>query len=158
MKELEKGLASPDYNFISESQLRMAVFVDFMSIIRRYPTSKLKTVSDLLNIAIYSRLHAPCVKETDIVYDSCLGDSIKECKRIRGRSFYSHLNLETTRSIPVQINPFWACGKNKEAIQEISRDFFKKIRGHKWSLDTNFLRGPIRKPELKLLSCLCSKK
>ena len=87
MKELEKGLASPDYNFISESQLRMAVFVGFMSIIRRYPTSKLKTVSDLLNIATYSRLHAPCVKETDIVYDSYLGDSIKECKRIRGRSF-----------------------------------------------------------------------
>ena len=68
------------------------------------------------------------------------------------------INLETTRSIPVQINPFWACGKNKEAIQEISRGFFKKIRDHKWSLDMNFLRGPISEPGLKLLSCLCSKK
>ena len=65
----------------------MAVGVGFMSLIRRYATSKLKTVSDLLSIATYFRLHAPYVKEIDIVYDSYLGDSIKECKRIRGRSF-----------------------------------------------------------------------
>ena len=70
MKELEKHLTSSDYNFTSESQLRTAVAVDFVSFIRRYPTSKLKTFNDLFSIATYSKLHAPCVKEIDIVYDS----------------------------------------------------------------------------------------
>ena len=87
VEELEKRLTSSDYNFTSESQLRTAVVVDFMSQIRRYPTSKLKTFNDLFSIATYSILHAPCVKEI-VVYDSYLEDSIKECERIRRRSSY----------------------------------------------------------------------
>ena len=69
VKKLEKRLTSSDYNFTSESQLRMAVVVDFMSLIRRYPTSKLKTFNDLFSIATYAILHATCVEET-VVYDS----------------------------------------------------------------------------------------
>ena len=75
-------------------------------------------------------LHAPCVKEIDIVYDSYLEDSIKECKRILRRSTCEPLefiNLKTTTLILVQMGHFWTCGKNKEAIQEISCDFFKSV-------------------------------
>ena len=61
-----------DYNFTSESQLRTAVIVAFMSLIRRYPASKLKTFNNLFSIATNSILHAPCVDEIDIVYDSYL--------------------------------------------------------------------------------------
>ena len=130
VKELEKHLNSSDCNFTAESPMRTATVVDFMSLIRRYPTSKLKTFNDLFNIATYSILHAPCVEEIDIVYDGYLEDSIKECERIRRRSSFEPLefvNLNITTPIPVQMDRFWACGKNKEAIQEISRDFFKSF-------------------------------
>ena len=130
LKELEKHLNSSNYNFTAKSPMRTATVVDFMSLIRRYPTSKLKTFNDLFNIATYSILHAPCVEEIDIVYDSYLEDSIKECERIRRRSSFEPLefvNLKITTPIPVQMDRFWACGKNKEAIQEISRDFFKSF-------------------------------
>ena len=101
-----------------------------MSLIRRYPTFKLKTFNDLFSIATCSILHAACVEKTDIVYDSYLEDHIKECERIRLRSSCEPLefiNWKTTAPIPVQLGRFWACGKNKEAIQEISRDFFKSV-------------------------------
>ena len=130
MKELEKHLTSSDYNFTSESQLRAAVAVDFMSLIRRCRTSKLKIFNGLFSIATYSILHIPCVEEIDIVYNSYLEDSIKECERICRHSScepLEFLNLKTTMSIPVQVDRFWACGKNKEAIQEISHDFFKSV-------------------------------
>ena len=59
-------------------------------------------------------LHAPCFEEINIVYDSYLEDSIKECERIRRRSSLEPLefvNLNTTTTIPVQMDRFWVCGK-----------------------------------------------
>ena len=103
--------------------MRTATVVDFMSLIRRYPTSKLKTFNDLFNIATYSILHAPCVEEIDIVYDSYLEDSIKECERIRRRSSFEPLefvNLKITTPIPVQMDRFWACGKKKSDPRNIT--------------------------------------
>ena len=101
-----------------------------MYLIRRYPVSKLKTFDDLFRTATYAVLHAPCTEEIDIVYDSYLEVSIKECERIRRRSSCEPLefvNMKTTTPIPVQMDRFWACGSNKEAIQEISRDLFKSF-------------------------------
>ena len=120
VKQLEKQLTASDTTFTAESKLRTAIVVDFMSLIRRYPVSKLKTFDDLFRTATYSVLHAPCTEEIDIVYDSYLDDSIKECERIRRRSSCEPLefgNMKTTTPIPVQMDRFWACGSNKEAIQ-----------------------------------------
>ena len=130
VKQLEKQLAASDTSFTAESKLRTAIIVDFMSLIRRYPVSKLKTFDDLFRTATYSLLHAPCTEEIDIVYDSYLEHSIKECERIRHHSSREPLefvNMKTATPIPVQMDRFWACGSNKEAIQEISRDFFKSL-------------------------------
>ena len=82
VKELEKRLTSSDYNFTSESHMRTAVVVDFMSFIRRYPTSRLKTFNNLFSLATYSVLNVPCVEEIDIIYDSYLEDYIKQCEWI----------------------------------------------------------------------------
>ena len=101
-----------------------------MSLIQRYPVSKLKTLDDLFRTATYSVLHAPCTEEIDIVYDSYLEDSIKECERIPRCSSCEPLefvNMKTATPIPVQMHCFWACGSNKETIQEISRSFFKSF-------------------------------
>ena len=105
VKELEKRLTSSDYNFTSESHLRTAV--DFISLIQRYPTSKLKTFNDLFSTATYSILNVPCVDDIDIVYDSYLEDSIKECKQICRRCSCEPLefiNLKTATPIPVQMD------------------------------------------------------
>ena len=130
VKQLEKQLTASDTSFTAESKLRTAIVVDFMSLIWQYPVSKLKTFDDLFRTATYSVLHAPCTEEIDLVVDSFLEDSIKECERIRRRSSCEPLefvNLKTTTPIPVQMDRFWACGSNKEAILEISRDFFKSL-------------------------------
>ena len=85
-----------------------------MSLIRRYPTSKLKTFNGLFKIATYTILHAPCIEEIDIVYDNYVEDSIKECERIRRRSSIEPLefvNVKTKTPIPVQMDRFWVCGK-----------------------------------------------
>ena len=118
MKELDKHLTSSNDNFTLESQLRTAVVVYFMWLIQRYPTSKLK----IFNIATYSILHAPCVKETDIVYDSYLEDSIKECERICWYSSCETLkfiNLKTTTIIPVTDGSFLGlCKKIKKQFKK----------------------------------------
>lgn len=80
VKKLEKRLTSSDYNFTSESHMRTAVVVNFMSFIRRYPTSRLKTFNNLFSLATYSVLNVPCVEEIDIIYDSYLEDYIKQCE------------------------------------------------------------------------------
>ena len=130
IKQLEKRLNTDDFSFSAESHLRTATVVDFMSIIRRYPTSKLKTFSDLFKISTFSILNEKNVEEIDFVYDSYLEDSIKECERIRRRSSCETLefvNLSIDSPLPVQMNRFWASGHNKQAIQEISRIFFKNL-------------------------------
>ena len=122
MKKQEKRLTLSEYNFTLESHLRTAVVVDFMSFIQRYPTLKtLKTFNDLFSISSYTILHTPCVEDIDIVYGSYLEDSIKECERICWCSSYELLefiNLKTTTQIPVQMDCFWVCGKNKEAFKK----------------------------------------
>ena len=130
VKQLEKQLTALGTSFTAESKLRTAIVVDFMSLIWQYPVSKLKTFDDLFRTATYSVLHVPCTEEIDIVYDSYLEDCIKECERIQHRSSCEPLefvNMKTATPIPVQMDRFWACGSNKEAIQEISRDFFKSF-------------------------------
>ena len=127
MKQLEKKLSSVETTVSSDDKLRKALVVDFMSLIRRHPVSKLKTFQDLFTFATYSILNSPFTEEIDIVYDSYVEDSIKECERIR-RSIdiepLEFVNLRSTTAIPVQMDRFWACGSNKEALQRLSREFF----------------------------------
>ena len=139
VKQLEKKLSSVETTVSSDDKLRKALVVDFMSLIRRHPVSKLKTFQDLFTFATYSILSSPFTEEIDIVYDSYVEDSIKECERIR-RSIdiepLEFVNLRSTTAIPVQMDRFWACGSNKEALQRLSREFFtecsKKSTCFKW--------------------------
>ena len=130
IKELENHLSSTDYNFTQNSPLRTAAMIDFMSQIRWYPTTKLKTFNDIITVAMTTTMNAPTIEQIDIIYDSYLEDSIKECERIRRRSTCEPLefmNLKVTSAIPVQIDRFWGWEENKEALQLISRNLFKNI-------------------------------
>ena len=89
-----------------------------MSQIRKYPTTKLRNFNELFDIATNVFINAS-VAQIDIIYDSYLENSIKECERIRRSRDCEPLefvNLKATSPIPVQIDRFWASGKNKETL------------------------------------------
>ena len=96
--------------------------LDFMSQILKQPPTKLKCFDDLFAAA--SNINEPSTEQIDVIYDSNLEISIKECERIRRRSTCERLefvNLTTSSPIPVQVDRFWACGKYKENLQLLSR-------------------------------------
>ena len=66
IKQLEKRLSDTDFSFSTESHLRAVTIVNFLSIIRRYLISKLKTFNDLLRISTYFILHENNIEEIDI--------------------------------------------------------------------------------------------
>ena len=79
IKEVEGKLQYSDYNFNNLSDLSTAIMLDIMAQIRKQPTTKLKCLDDLFAAASYS---VPSAEQIDIIYDSYLEDSIKECERI----------------------------------------------------------------------------
>ena len=133
VRELEKNLESSSYEFTKESSYQTAAIMDFMSQVRKIPDAKLKlnlkVISDLFESA-FTTISTTCeMQQLHIVYDSYLEDSIKECERIRRRSDCDPLEftkLEKDTPLPVQFKCFWACSKNKENIQLVSRNFFKQ--------------------------------
>ena len=57
-----------------------------------------------------------------IVYDNYIGDSIKETFKESDPLEYIDLFLQSP--LPVQLDWFWGCSRNKEKIQAWSRSFF----------------------------------
>ena len=89
-----------------------------MSQIRKYPATKLRNFNELFDIATNVFINAS-VAQIDIIYDSYLENSTKESERIRRSRDCEPLefvNLKATSPIPVQIDRFWASGKNKETL------------------------------------------
>ena len=101
--------------------------------IRKQPPTKLKCFADLFAAANNIAIKVPSTEQIDIIYDSYLEDSIKECERIRRRSTCEPLefvNLTTSSPIPVQMDRFCACGKIKKIYSyfpdNISKEFARK--------------------------------
>ena len=89
---------------------------------------KLKKMTDIFEFGLSSILSTVNVERVDIVYDSYLDSSIKECERMRRRSKCQPLEFigfTEDNPIPAQLDRFWACSKNKENLQILSRAFFK---------------------------------
>ena len=104
--------------------------LDIMAQIRKQPTTKLKCFDDLFAAASNS---VPSAEQIDIIYDSYLEDSIKECERIRRRNACEPLefvNLTTSSQIPVQMDGYWHVVKRKKSSSSfpdnISKEFARK--------------------------------
>ena len=76
IKEVEGKLQYSDYNFNNQSDLSTAIMLDIMAQIRKQPTTTLKCFDDIFAAASNSVSSA---EQIDIIYDSYLEDSIKEC-------------------------------------------------------------------------------
>ena len=141
--ELEKYLCKSDFTFSSKSNMKSSVVVDFMSQVRKIKLTQLKVFEDMFQ-EVFDQAYGVCnMEQMDIVYDSYVETSLKELESIRCALLVeplTYINLQKETPIPVQIDRFWACSKNKENLQVISREFFisfssytRLYRSHVWS-------------------------
>ena len=125
---LEQNLQPTDYNFEQNDALATATIVDFMSTIKKIFLANLSNIGSIFD-SLWTLIQYSAVgsKSLHIVYDSYLEDSIKECERMRRNAEIEpleYVELSLSSPIPVQIKRFWACSKNKENLQLLSRQFF----------------------------------
>ena len=63
----------------------------------------------------------------DIIYDSYINDSLKECEQLRRSKcepiYLKDIQLET--KLLIQLDQFWASASNKENLQKLSRVYLK---------------------------------
>ena len=103
--------------------------VDFMSLLRLLPMKDFQKFQGLL-VAGWNYIKGACkFSELHIVFDSNIAGSLKECERER-RSTCDPLHfhdLTPSTKVPSRPERFWACGKNKEKLQRLSRTFFINV-------------------------------
>ena len=89
-------------------------------------TIKKVTLRDLSSIghifqAMLKRIESTgTAQDLHLVYDSYLEHSTKECERMRrmgDNAPVEYVDLSMKSPIPVQIDHFWSCSKNKGNIQ-----------------------------------------
>ena len=124
--ELEIRIKDDEFNFMQNSPSKTSLVIDFMSLIRKFPLKKLLTFEDLFELAWTTIIKTCKFDQVDIIYDSYIEKSVKECERQRRATNdpVEFVNLTRTSSIPVQLDKFWSCCQNKEKLQNLSRQFF----------------------------------
>ena len=137
MKTLESSLIEDDYKV--DKKIKACIIIDFMSSIRKIPFSKLSTFSDIFESVWKSTTSVSKFDTIHIVYDSYIGDSIKEAKCIRRAKEsdpVEYIDLSLQSQLPVQLDRFWACSRNKEKIQALSRTF--SVRSQKCPIKPSY--------------------
>ena len=101
--------------------------VDFMSHVRKVPLGDKKTFRDVLDF-LFEQIWFACKShQIDVIYNSYLEFSIKECEIVRGAKSITPVEyalLAADANIPVEIDLFWASNKNKELLEVLSRNYF----------------------------------
>ena len=98
-----------------------------MSQVRKVPLGDKKTFRDILD-SLFEQIRFACKShQNDVICDSYLESSIKECERVRkAKSItpveYALLTADT--NIPVEMDWFWAIKKSKELLEVLSRNYF----------------------------------
>ena len=116
MNTLESSLFEDNYKV---DKIKVWIIIDFMSSIKKIPFSNFSTFSDVFE-SIWNQW--PKFDTIHIVYDNYIGDSIKETFKESDPLEYIDLFLQSP--LPVQLDWFWGCSRNKEKIQAWSRSFF----------------------------------
>ena len=95
-----------------------ALIVDFMSLMRRIPVSTLTSFLDLFNAAWKHMCNVCNFNRIDIIYDSYINDSLKECEQLRRfKCEPIHLkDIQLETKLPIQLDQFWASASNKENL------------------------------------------
>ena len=81
--ELEKILNKEEYSFMKESPLKSVTILDFISQVRKVPLGDKKTFRDILH-SLFQEIRFACKShQINVLYDSYLESSIKECERVK---------------------------------------------------------------------------
>ena len=94
--------------------------------VRKINTTQCQIFKDIL-AKLWSIIYNSCnFQRLDIIYDSYIKQSIKFSERQRRGATNGILvcNIESSLYIPSQMEKCWACDRNKENLQLISRYFF----------------------------------
>ena len=106
---------------------RAPSIVDFMSHVRKVPLGDKKTFRDVLDF-LFEQIRFACKShQIDVIYDSYLEFSTKECEIVRGAksiTLVEYALLAAEANIPVEMDLFWASNKNKELLEVLSRNYF----------------------------------
>ena len=97
-----------------------------MSNVRKINATQCQIFKDIL-AKLWSIIFNSCTfQRLDIIYDSYIEQSIKFSERQRWAITNGILvcNIEYSSYIPSQMEKFWACDRNEENLQLISRSFF----------------------------------
>ena len=124
VKALEAYLEKTDYDYDKRRDITTCVVVDFMSLIRKISFTKMLRISDIFEEMWKRTSFISQAGMIHMVYDSYIEGSIKDCERLRRAEETEPLefvNLTGNSPLPVQLNRFWACSKNKENMQILSR-------------------------------------
>ena len=98
-----------------------------MSHVRKVPLGDKKTFRDVLDF-LFEQIRFACKShQIDVIYDSYLEFSTKECEIVRGAksiTLVEYALLAAEANIPVEMDLFWASNKNKELLEVLSRNYF----------------------------------
>ena len=78
LKPIENHLLENDYKFERKSDLKTAVMVDFMSLVRKVPFKIYKNIKEALEATWSMIMSSSNADRVDIVYNSYIQNSIKE--------------------------------------------------------------------------------
>lgn len=124
IQELEKKLATEDFQFEKVSSVKTAVVVDYMSQLRMVKISSMQNFGEVVQIVLQIPKFVCTLQELHIVFDSYLELSVKECERIRRMSTSGTIDLsciQNSTPIPVQLDRFWSSTSNKMNLQMLTR-------------------------------------
>ena len=109
-----------------KSSVPTAVFVDFMSKIRRMPLKEYSTLGELVEATIKSAAaFSQAIVYLHFLLDSYIEFSLKEPERLRrsdGEEGIDVVNMSADSSTPQQAELFWASLENKRSIQRLCRE------------------------------------
>ena len=110
-----------------KNDLKTAVVVDFMCMIRKVPFHVHKNINEVLEPTWAVVSFSGVINQIHVVYNSYLQNSIKESERARRSNTTPidvvDLGLESV--IPVDLKLFWSSASNKHQLQLPSRNFSK---------------------------------
>lgn len=115
MEPLESDLQEENYKLNRNDDLKTAVIVDFMSMVRKVPFYLHRYINETLESTWAIILSPGVINQINVVYDSYLQNSVKESEwpHSPDTTPIDVVELGHESVIEVDLKPFWSSVSNK---------------------------------------------